>query len=413
MGRTASDRRRAGPAARGVRPQWPRTWAIAGALLLLALLAGCTGGSSSGSTATDATPSSSPAALPTLPPRPVSHATLWLCRPGMPDNPCEGGLDATVASGAGAGTVERFTPATDPVADCFYVYPTVSEEPGISAPLEVTEAEVRTVRAQAARFTESCRLFAPIYRQITREGLGSGGLADAGARDLAYDDVLSAFNDYLNTENRGRPVVLIGHSQGALMLTRLIQEQVDGDPALRERILSALLIGGIVQTLPDEPDGGTFANLPACRTAQESGCVVAYSTYAGKPPANGIFGRSTPTRQALCVSPAALLDRGDALAAYLPTAAIMGGEPKVDDPPDTGFVTLPGRVTGQCRSTDDFSWLDVSIDRDGIERLPTPDAGSDAAWGLHRADVSLSLGDLVDLVAAQAAAWAQRGGPSD
>ena len=114
---------------------------------------------------------------------------------------------------------EPFEPAVDPPVDCFYVYPTVSEATSDNAPLEVTDAEVRTVRAQAARFAASCRLFAPIYRQITRRGLVSGALGKPAARERAYDDVLSAFNDYLNTENRGRPFVLIGHSQGATVLT--------------------------------------------------------------------------------------------------------------------------------------------------------------------------------------------------
>jgi hypothetical protein len=331
----------------------------------------------------------------------------------MADNPCEGGLDATELTGPEKGTVQTFSPATDPPVDCFYVYPTVSDASSTSAPLKATQAEVRTVRAQAARFTESCRLFAPVYQQITRKGLASGGLADAAARDLAYGDVLSAFNDYLNTENNGRPVVLIGHSQGTLMLTRLIQEQIDGDPALRERLLSALLIGGVVNTLPGEAVGGTFANIPACETAEQSGCVVAYSTYAGKPPADGLFGRSTQTRQALCVDPARLLDRGNELEAYLPTAEIMGGEPAVADAPETGFVTLPGRITGQCRTTEDFTWLDVAIDRSGLAGVPDLEADGDSAWGLHRADVSLALGDLVDLVGAQSAAWVQRGGPSE
>ena len=329
----------------------------------------------------------------------------------MTGNPCEGGLDATVIPKDGSRTEQPFTPATDPVADCFYVYPTVSEAPGRSAPLKATPAEVRTVRAQAARFTQTCRLFAPVYRQITRKGLTTGGLTDSKARARAYEDVLSAFNDYLNTENRGRPIVLIGHSQGSWYLTELIQQEFDGDPVMRERLLSALILGGTLTTAPGQSAHGTFLNVPTCTSPEQSGCVVGYSTYEGTPPENGIFGRSSDTRQAMCVNPAQLLGRGE-LDAYLPTAQIMGGEPAVDDPPTTGFVTVPGRVAGQCRTTPGFTWLDVGIDTTGLGDLPQVGADRDPAWGLHSADVNLALGDLVDLVAAESAAWLQRGGPS-
>lgn len=371
------------------------------------ILAACTGG---GPGDVGPTQQRSPAAVvPSLPARPVSHPTVWLCRPGLVDNPCVGGLDATVITRDGGRQVQPFTAAADPPVDCFYVYPTVSEADQVSAPLAVAPELVRTVRAQAARFTQACRLFAPVYRQISRQGLVTGGLTDPEARALAYGDVLSAFNDYVNADHGGRPFVLIGHSQGSWYLTQLIQQQIDGNPRLRARMLSALLLGGTVTTLPGAPAGGSFVNVATCRSAGESGCVVAYSTYPGRPPANGVFGRSTAERQAVCVSPAALLGR-DELTAYLPTARIMGGPPQTDDPSETGFVTLPGRVTGTCRSTEAFTWLDVTIDRSGLQDAAQPSQGP--AWGLHTADVSLALGDLVDLVAAQAAAWSERGGAS-
>ena len=388
--------------------------------VLAVVLSGCTGGSddASGSASpspAQGTPSASATASPGTPTpsatrREPEQETLWLCRPGLEDNPCEGGLDSTTIERDGDRELEPFVPAKDPVADCFYVYPTVSEAPRINAPLKVTDAEVRTVRAQAARFAETCRVFAPMYRQVTRLGLVSGGLTDPDARALAYDDVRAAFEEFLDEYNDGRPFVLIGHSQGAFNLIQLIQEEIDGDPALRSRMLSALLLGGNVTTAPGEPDHGTFVNVPACTDAEQSGCVVAYSTYAGVPPANGLFGRSTATRAGLCVSPAALLGRGEDLTAYLPTAEIMGGEPIVSDSPDTGFISLPDRITGRCRSTEDFGWLDVSIDRAGIAGLPQIGASLGSSWGLHTGDISLALGDLVDLVAAQSAAWVERGG---
>ena len=350
------------------------------------------------------TPSPSATTTPSGEPRPVAHATLWLCRPGLPGNPCEGGLDAAVVRADGSRSLEPFVPAADPTADCFYVYPTVSEAKTRSAPLEVTPAEVRVTRVQAARFAASCRLYAPVYQQITRQGLFTGGLGSAEARDLAYADVLSAFNDYLNTYNQGRPFVLIGHSQGTTNLVRLIQEQIDGDEVLRARLLSALLLGGSVTVRPGEDAGGTFVNIPACREATQTGCVVAYDSYAGEPPADGIFGRSTPTRQSLCVQPGTLLGRGDRLRPYYPTTTLVGDPPRTSPPPETGFTAYPDAVTATCRTTPAFGWLDVSVAATGPGAPPAITDELGPTWGLHRLDVTLALGDLVPLVAAQAQA---------
>jgi hypothetical protein len=321
----------------------------------------------------------------------------------MDDNPCEGGLDAAVIDADGTRTSEPFEPASDPPVDCFYVYPTVSQATTDNAPLEVTDAEVRTVRAQAARFAESCRLYAPVYRQITRRGLVSGALSRPAARERAYADVLWAFNDYLNTENRGRPFVLIGHSQGATVLTALIQREIDGNPELRGMLLSALLLGGPVTVEPGADAGGSFVNIPACRSSEQTGCVVAYVTYADTPPPNGLFGRSTPTRQALCVNPGQLLGRGDRLQPYFPTTDLVTEPGAAGDGPEPGFIARPEAVTATCRSTDGFSWLDVEVGLSPQEYRAEVPRGlqRSAAWGLHVADVNIALGDLIDLVAAQ------------
>ena len=345
-------------------------------------------------------PTSPPTASPTPDVGPVEHPTLWLCRPGMADNPCEGGLDATVVAADGSRSREPFVPAVDPPADCFYVYPTVSQARTRNAPLRATEAETDVARIQAARFAASCRLYAPVYRQITRKGLVEGGFSDAAARDLAYADVRSAFADYLARFNRGRPFVLLGHSQGATVLVRLVQEEIDGDAALRAQLQSALLLGGGVWVPPGRDVGGSFRQVPACGSATQTGCVVAYATYEGRPPADGLFGRSSATQRALCVDPSRLLGRGGRLLPYLPTTTLVGAEPLTTPAPTTGFTAYPAAATARCASTPGFSWLDVRF-LSGPGAMPTLPQGNGADWGLHRVDVTIALGDLVDLVARQ------------
>jgi hypothetical protein len=309
----------------------------------------------------------------------------------MPANPCEGGLDATVVGPGGTTTREAFRPAADPPVDCFYVYPTVSPAPTRNAPLRAGPAEIRTVRAQAARFAEVCRLYAPVYRQITSRGLATGGLTDRAARRLAHADVVSAWHDYLAHYSNGRRFVLIGHSQGTFELTQLVQEEIDGYAALRARLVSALLIGGYVGVKPGQ-DTGDLTNVPACRRAAQTGCVVAYNSYAGVPPAGSIFGRPSSGREILCTNPAALAGGAAPLRPYLPADEL--------DPGARGLVAFPGALRAECRTRAGVSWLDVTGTTSQARQLLRT-ASARPAWGLHRADVSLALGDLVALVRAQ------------
>jgi hypothetical protein len=352
-----------------------------------------------GTTATDAAGGDEPEVTDDDAPAPVVSAsrevtqeTLWLCGPDAEVDACAGDLDATVVSADGSRSLEPFVPAADPPVDCFYVYPTVSQAATRNAPLEIGDAEREVARVQAARFGEVCRVIAPVYRQVTLQGLVTGGFADPEARDLAFGDVLSAWNDHVATSG-DRPFVLLGHSQGAHELTRLLAERIEGDPRLRPRLISALLLGGQVEVPVGEDVGGTFQTVTACRATHQTGCVVAYNSFAEVPPAFALFGRGDHGMQVLCVHPGALAGGSAPLTPYLPTANVEGF--------DTPFVTAEDAVTGECRSEGTASWLHVDIDPAlGLDRAA---AGSDlgAAWGLHAGDVNLALGDLVALVRAQ------------
>src|SRR5262249_14611640 len=155
--------------------------------------------------------------------------------------------------------------------DCFYVYPTVSVQSTVNANLHVDPQERAVAVAQAARFSEACRVFAPVYRQVTLRGiLTPGGIAPRAAL-TAYASLSAAFADYLAHYNHGRGIVFVGHSQGASVLIALLQRQVDGHPALRRRLVSALLLGGNVTVARSGAAArGDFAHIPACRSATET-----------------------------------------------------------------------------------------------------------------------------------------------
>ena len=126
--------------------------------------------------------------------------------------------------------------AKNPPLDCFYVYPTVSRDSGMNSDLVVDASERGAAQVQFARFAGVCRTFAPVYRQMT---LGAVAAAAAGADMkrpglLAYSDVANAWRTYLARYNKGRPFVLIGHSQGSLMLQEIIKNEIEGKPIARQ-----------------------------------------------------------------------------------------------------------------------------------------------------------------------------------
>lgn len=359
-------------------------------------------------------------------PAPVDYrdAANWLCRPGRSDA-CAVDQTATVVAPDGKLTRQAFVPAKNPTIDCFYVYPTVSTDPTPNSDMTADQPERRVVEQQLARFGAQCRLFAPLYRQATLAALRSAMLGQPmpADRELAYRDVLSAWNDYLARDNGGRGVVLIGHSQGAGILKRLIQEEVEGKP-VQKHIVSALLIGTNV-IVPEGADvGGDFKQMPLCHAASQTGCIVSYVSFrdTAPPPANTRFARATtPGTRVACVNPAAPGGGEGTLDAYLSNASSIVSS---SSPPavwakgvnvDTPFVQVPGLLTSACVQRDGASYLAVTTHADPADPRADTIAGDVVAegrilpdWGLHLIDMNVAMGNLVDLVGRQAKAYRGR-----
>ncbi len=340
--------------------------------------------------------------------------TVWLCKPGLPNNPCESELTATVVNVDGSRSIENASPAEEPPIDCFYVYPTVSAQKTALADLTIDPEETSVAIAQASRFSQVCKVYAPMYRQVTRSGLEdlfAGKLTDAAKDfDIGYGDVLSAWQDYLAHYNNGRGVVLISHSQGTIMLTRLVKEQIDPNPEIRKMLVSALLIGGNIHVVKGQDVGGEFQNVPACRSTTQNGCVVAYSSFADTPPADAMFGRvgigvnpvigpSGANLEVLCVNPAAPAGGRGSLLPYSPRTGATEA--------DTPWVSNPGQYTAECESADGANWLQIDSNNPAGDQRESFEALLGPTWGLHLVDVNIALGNLVDLVREQAAAYIQ------
>ena len=347
----------------------------------------------------------------------------WLCKPGIADDVCSRDLDTTSVSADGSTQVVPHEVADDPAIDCFYVYPTISGDPGPNSDLvPAEEQEINTVYNQVARLTSSCRVFAPVYRQLTLSMIGGGGPAPAPGTDpraIAYGDVVDAFKSYIANESDGRGFVLIGHSQGAGLLERLMEDEIDDEPLLRDRLVAAYILGSTVHVPEGAVVGGDLDNIPLCEADDQTGCVVTYSTFrASDPPdAGSFFGRTDDVGPAGCVNPADVSGGGPAaLHPYIlvdgqPNGILGGSLQPFADPArtaeiETPWATYPDMLDGQCQSDGQFTYLALTVNGDPADARIDDIKGDIPGWGLHIMDANIAMGDIETLVASQAAAYA-------
>jgi hypothetical protein len=219
-----------------------------------------------------------------------SESTVWLCRPGLPNNPCASPSAATVVANGKVIGVTTASTQTASRFDCFYVYPTVSPQVTANTDLQVQNEERGIATDQASRFSQACNVWAPVYRQITVPTQDQHRYDTPAYGDIAYASVLSAWQEYRARYNNGLPVIFIGHSQGTQMIARLLRQEIEPHAELRRQVLLAILVGGNIAVANTPHGRGSFASIPPCRSTGQTGCVIAYSLFSTAPPADSRFG---------------------------------------------------------------------------------------------------------------------------
>lgn len=310
---------------------------------------------------------------------------MWYSRPGIgvsdPARWQPAFADDTAATTGTSDAVNVPTPAEEAPAEAppkfavFFIHPTsYLSRDNWNAPIGEEEAERIAgiyVRGMASPFNGADEIWAPRYRQATMGAFLTDAPEGQQAIDAAYGDVLEAFRFFLDSVDEDTPVVLAGHSQGALHLLRLLREEVAGSP-LADRLVGAYVIGWPISVEHDMPSLG----FPACATAQQTGCVLSWSSFAE--PADpsslmraysesiGFDGSPRGDTQILCTNPITGTFRGTAeasanLGTLVPDESISNGKlvrgavPArcdaqglllIGDPPDlgssAGAYVLPG-----------------------------------------------------------------------
>jgi hypothetical protein len=281
--------------------------------------------------------------------------------------------------------------------DVFYVQPTTFAGPAWNQ--DFRDASVNAItdngvmKTQATAFSDCCDLFAPRYRQASARSAGSTTGDGAKAYDFAYQDVLRAFTYYLQHDNHGRPFILAGHSQGALHITRLLEDAVDGKPESK-RLVAAYVVG---IGLPQGFFGKAYKTVGICRKPGDTGCVVSWNSFMPGTDVAAYLAHSEsryvtrfgddPSKAILCTNPLTFdLDRpkGDA---KLHLGAVR----------DAGSITapVPGLVSAECRNG--VLFIDAGGKPDILKPLPS--------GALHLQDVELFYGNLRKNAALRSRAW--------
>jgi hypothetical protein len=169
-----------------------------------------------------------------------------------------------------------------PVAevDVFFIHPTTYYS-GKGWNAAITDADINrrtqrgALRHQASAFNGCCRIYAPRYRQATLAAFLDVDGNGVPALELAYADILAAFDQYITHYNQGRPFILAGHSQGARHGIRLLAERIEGTP-IAAQLVAAYLVGYPIKLTPANRP---FIHLQMCHTAVDTGCVINWNTF--------------------------------------------------------------------------------------------------------------------------------------
>ena len=355
-----------------------------------------------------------------------SHGSNWRCLPGRTDI-CSTPLRTTALNPNGYGSTGQSPVVKNAGVDCFYLYPTISRDKGVNSDL-LPDEERAAVEVQFARFSGTCRTFAPIYRSMT-VGLIAAVAAGAdykGPFATAYGDVRAAWREYLARYNKGRPFILIGHSQGSWMLQTLIAQEIEGKPIARQMKL-AIIPGFNVLVPQGKLVGGTFKSTPLCSRPGQTGCVMTWTSYREKnpPPPGAIFGYADlPGMTVACTNPAKPGATGwvplDSYWYALSKQPVPGGpiEWSAEGPPPSPYLRTEGLVSAKCVNEGPRGYLSIRTNADPTDKRTDRIGGEVGVlgffipgWGMHLADLNAPMGDLIREVEALNGAKSASGQP--
>jgi Protein of unknown function (DUF3089). len=170
-------------------------------------------------------------------------------------------------------------PAVVEKVDVFYFYPTAwtSADPdnphvcAIDEPTMLTQAPEAFAR-QATAFETVGNIYAPYYRQDNGSSINRLETI-AGIPTL---DAVAAFDYYIQHFNNNRPFILVGHSQGATVLSNLLSEYMKDHPDVYSRMVAAYVIGNPIT------DAYLTANphLKFAEGPDDTGVIISYNTQA-------------------------------------------------------------------------------------------------------------------------------------
>jgi hypothetical protein len=395
----------------------PRRPAVAGAALVIA--AGLIAGGCSSSSSSSSTPA----------------GPVWLCQPGQAADPCASNLAATTVTADGILKLATWPhSAMASKFDCFYVHPTDSLAQTANTGLAVTKVDIYVANEQAAPLSQVCDVWAPSYRSQTwpsvEKGLAGDEAVMGSTFTVAYDSVLPAWQWFL-AHSDGKPIILVGDSQGSAILIHLISTQLDHQPSVLGRLLVAILVGGNLQVPAGRTAGATFNKVPLCTASTQTGCAIAFSSYPSQPPPDSVFGRpgqgtslqsgqtAKAGQQVACVNPAALAGGTSDLDPYLLTATQTTQFPidsgRLTEPVSTPWVTYPDLYSASCDQGGGATWLQVTSLAGSSRTRPVVNddtegqlGGTGPAWGYHGYEYWLTLGNLFQDIIGEEAAWESR-----
>ncbi|MGL4543398.1 MAG: DUF3089 domain-containing protein, partial [Polymorphobacter sp.] len=198
-------------------------------------------------------------------------------------------------------------------------------------------------------------VYAPRYRQATFGSFLTDKPDAQKALDLAYADVARAFEAFVASIPADQPIILAGHSQGALHLSRLLKERVAGTPLAR-RIVAAFVVGWPISREADIPAMG----LPACAADDQTGCILSWQSFATPAEtaqlrqafeaSTGLTGRPRVGTAMLCTNPLFGRETLDAAAPARNLGALEPALAKAGKP-------LPARTIGAVCGRDGY--LDI------------------------------------------------------